>query len=192
MKIGIVCPASLPATQFGGILFLGVDLARELSNEKHQATIYTTDLDFANNPKTFNKKLPKEENIQNFKIKRSHVWFSIRLFFVNPGIYFRMMNGNDFSNIESDSIDFVFSMHSLERVPRNVLIKYFKDINRITSKNSFVFIQIPDCFYYESLNNDFTFISGCKLQNILSSFETKIDYTISTISPIIIGEKIEI
>ena len=92
MKIGIICPASLPATQFGGILFLGIDLARELSNEKHQVTIYTTDLDFANNPKTFNKKLPKEENIQNFKIKRSHVWFSIKLFFINPGIYFRMMN----------------------------------------------------------------------------------------------------
>ena len=92
MKIGIICPASLPATQFGGILFLGVDLARELSNEKHEVTIYTTDLDFANNPKTFNKKLPKEENIQNFKIKRSHVWFSIKLFFINPGIYFRMMN----------------------------------------------------------------------------------------------------
>ena len=92
MKIGIVCPASLPATQFGGILFLGVDLARELSNAKHEVTIYTTDLDFANNPKTFNKKLPKEENVQNFKIKRSHVWFSIKLFFINPGIYFRMMN----------------------------------------------------------------------------------------------------
>jgi len=82
----------LPATQFGGILFLGIDLARELSNEKHQVTIYTTDLDFANNPKTFNKKLPKEENIQNFKIKRSHVWFSIKLFFINPEMYFRMMN----------------------------------------------------------------------------------------------------
>jgi len=92
MKIGIICPASLPATQFGGILFLGVDLARELSNEKHEVTIYTTDLDFANNPKTFNKKLPKEENIQNFKIKRSHVWFSIKLFFINPGMYFRMMD----------------------------------------------------------------------------------------------------
>ena len=92
MNIGLICPASLPATQFGGILFLGVDLARELSNEKHEVTIYTTDLDFANNPKTFNKKLPKEENVQNFKIKRSHVWFSIKLFFINPGIYFRMMN----------------------------------------------------------------------------------------------------
>ena len=92
MNIGIICPASLPATQFGGILFLGVDLARELSNEKHEVTIYTTDLDFANNPKTFNKKLPKEENVQNFKIKRSHVWFSKKLFLINPGIYFRMMN----------------------------------------------------------------------------------------------------
>ena len=92
MKIGIVCPASLPATQFGGILFLAVDLAGELSNEKHQVIIYTTDLDFANNPKTFNKKLPREENIQNFKIKRSHVWFSLKLFFINPGMYFQMMN----------------------------------------------------------------------------------------------------
>ena len=92
MKIGIVCPASLPATQFGGILFLAVDLARELSDEKHKVTIYTTDLDFVNNPKTFNKKLPKEENMQNFKIKRSHVWLSIKLFFINPGMYFQMMN----------------------------------------------------------------------------------------------------
>ena len=92
MKIGITCPASLPATQFGGILFLGVDIARELSNLNHQVTIYTTDLDFANNPNTFNKKLPREENIQNFKIKRSHVWLSLKLFFINPGIYFHMIN----------------------------------------------------------------------------------------------------
>ena len=92
MKIGIVCPASLPATQFGGILFLAVDTAMELSNKNHEVTIYTTDLDFANNPNTFNKKLPREENIQNFKIKRSHVWFSIKLFFINPGMYFRMIN----------------------------------------------------------------------------------------------------
>ena len=92
MKIGIICPASLPATQFGGILFLAVDLARELANEKHEVVIYTTDLDFANNPNTFNKKLPREENVQNFKIIRSHVWFSIKLFFVSPGLYFRMMN----------------------------------------------------------------------------------------------------
>ena len=92
MKIGIVRPASLPATQFGGILFLGVDIARELSNQNHQVTIYTTDLDFANNPNSINKKLPREENIQNFKIKRSHVWLSLKLFLINPGIYFHMIN----------------------------------------------------------------------------------------------------
>ena len=50
MKIAIVCPASLPATQFGGIVFLAVDLAREISEIGHDVTIYTTDLDFSNGP----------------------------------------------------------------------------------------------------------------------------------------------
>ena len=49
MKISLVCPASLPATQFGGILFLSVDIAKVASNLGHQVTIFTTDLDFANN-----------------------------------------------------------------------------------------------------------------------------------------------
>lgn len=102
---------------------------------------------------------------------------------------FVLLNGNDFSNIKSDSIDFVFSIHTLNRVPRNILIKYFKDIDRITSKDSFVFLQVPDCCDYVSLDLNFTFISALKLQKILSSFETTIDYRISTISPIIIGEK---
>ena len=91
MRIALVCPASLPATQFGGILFLCVDLARELSEIGHEIKIFTTDMDFANNPKSFNKKLPRKEKIGKFEIIRSHVWFSIQLFFVNPGIYFQMM-----------------------------------------------------------------------------------------------------
>jgi len=91
MRIALTCPASLPATQFGGILFLCVDIAKETTKSGNDVTIYTTDMDFANNPHTFNKDLPKEELINNFKIKRSHVWFALRLFFVNPGIYFQMM-----------------------------------------------------------------------------------------------------
>lgn len=92
MKLAIVTPASLPATQFGGILFLGIHIAKKLSSKDHQVTIYTTDLDAANNAKTFNKKLPKIEKIDNFIIKRSHVWFSKYLFFVNPGMYWQMKN----------------------------------------------------------------------------------------------------
>ena len=87
MNIALVCPASLPATQFGGIMFLCLDLAKESSKIGHDVTIFTTDLDFANNPKTFNKKLPRIEKIDNFSINRSHVWLSIQLFFVSPGIY---------------------------------------------------------------------------------------------------------
>ena len=94
MKLALCCPASLPATQFGGILFLCLDIAKESSKHGHDVTIYTTDLDFANNPKTFNKNLPRKEKIQNFLIKRSHTWFSINLFFVNPGMYFEMSRDN--------------------------------------------------------------------------------------------------
>lgn len=90
MKIALTCPASLPATQFGGILFLCVDIARELAKKGHDIKIYTTDMDFANNPHTFNKKLPRTEKINGFEIVRSHVWLAVHLFFVNPGMYFKM------------------------------------------------------------------------------------------------------
>jgi len=87
MKVAIVCPASFPATQFGGIVFLAVDLAREISALGHDVTIYTTDLDFSNGPNKFNKKLSRNEKFENFTINRTHSWFSVRLFFFNPSIY---------------------------------------------------------------------------------------------------------
>ena len=94
MKIALVCPASLPATQFGGILFLCVDIARELSKKEHQISIYTTDLDFANNANTFSKNLPRIEKINQFYIKRSHVWIAFKLFFFNPSMFFQMREDN--------------------------------------------------------------------------------------------------
>ena len=90
MKIALTCPASLPATQFGGIMFLCVHVAKKLSNNGHDLTIYTTDLDFANTIK-FNKKLAKQEKVENFVIKRTHVWLSSFLYFINPGMYKQMM-----------------------------------------------------------------------------------------------------
>lgn len=87
MKIAIVAPASFPATQFGGIAFLAVDMAREISEMGHDVTIYTTDLDFSNGPNKFNKKLPRIEKLENFTINRTHSYFSIKLFFINPSMY---------------------------------------------------------------------------------------------------------
>ena len=100
MKIALVCPASLPATQFGGILFLCVDIARELSKKGHKISIYTTDLDFANNAKTFSKNLLRREKTNGFYIKRSHVWFAFKLFFFNPSMFFQMRK-DDFDIIHS-------------------------------------------------------------------------------------------
>ena len=83
MKIALVSPASFPATQFGGIMFLIADIAKEATNLGNDVVVYTTDLDFANNANTFNKNLPRKEIMDNFTIKRSHVWFRINLFFLN-------------------------------------------------------------------------------------------------------------
>jgi len=94
MKIALVCPASLPATQFGGIVFLAVDLARELSHIGHDVTIYTTDLDFSNGPNEFNNSLPRKEKIEKYLINRSHPWFTVKLFFVNPSMYNQIKNDN--------------------------------------------------------------------------------------------------
>ena len=94
MKIALVCPASLPATQFGGIVFLAIDLAKEFSELGHDVTIYTSDLDFANGPTKFNKSLPRLEKFEKFKINRTHAWFSVKLYFVNPAIYKQIKNDN--------------------------------------------------------------------------------------------------
>ena len=103
MKIALVCPASLPATQFGGIMVLCIDIAKELARIGHDVTIYTTDLDFANNANTFNKNLPKIESHDGFTINRSHVWFSYKLFYVNAGMYSQMMK-DDFDIIHTIGI----------------------------------------------------------------------------------------
>ena len=79
MKIALACPASLPATQFGGILFLSIHIAKKLSDEGHEMTIYTSDLDFANNASTFNKKLPKKKKLAS--IQSNELMFGFRLFF---------------------------------------------------------------------------------------------------------------
>ena len=94
MKVALVCPASLPATQFGGIVFLAVDLAREISEMGHEVTIYTTDLDFSNGPNKFNKELPRIEKFEKFRINRTHVWFTIKLFFINISMSKQIENDN--------------------------------------------------------------------------------------------------
>jgi len=92
MKVALVSAASLPATQFGGTLFLCVDIARELSKKGVKITIYTTDLDFAKDVNHFNKNLPRVEKVDNFIIKRTHVFFSLKFFLITPGMYNQIKN----------------------------------------------------------------------------------------------------
>ena len=80
MKIGITCPASLPAIPFGGILMISVNFAKRFSELKHDVTIYTSDMNFSGKKIIFDKTLPELENINSFKIKRSHVLFKSYMF----------------------------------------------------------------------------------------------------------------
>ena len=100
MKIALVCPASFPATQFGGILFLTFNLAKGLVKNENKVTIFTTDLDSANNLHTFNKNLPENEIIDGIRICRTHVFFSLYLFYINSGMYKKMLK-EDFDVIHT-------------------------------------------------------------------------------------------
>jgi len=62
MKIALACPASLPATQFGGIMFLGLDIAKELSkitDQKVKDEMVKEFLDF------YGKNIVKESKLIN-------------------------------------------------------------------------------------------------------------------------------
>ena len=92
MKIAITCPASLPATPFGGILMVAVNLAKNLNNLGHDVTIYTSNLNFKNKKMILDKKLTKIDKSNGFTIKRSNVILKIFTYFVNPGLYFQLKN----------------------------------------------------------------------------------------------------
>ncbi len=135
MKVAITCPAFLPATQFGGILFLALDIAKEISKKNSKVTVYTTDLDFLNNSKIFNKKLAKIESIDNFQIKRSHVNFNIELFFVNLGMYKQITK-------DSPEIIHTIGIRSFQSFVSAIISK-FKKIPLITSDQGGLFTH-PD------------------------------------------------
>ena len=92
MKIAITCPASLPATPFGGILIVAVNLAKNFNYLGHDVTIYTSNLNFKNKKMIFDKKLAEIDNSNGFTIKRSNVILKIFTYFVNPGLYFQLKN----------------------------------------------------------------------------------------------------
>ncbi len=119
MKVALVCPASLPATQFGGIMFLCVDIARELAKNGHHVVIFTTDLDFANNANTFNKNLPRTESCDGFTINRTHVWLSYQLFYVNLGMYFEMKR-------EKPDIIHTIGVRSFQSIVATLISKKYK------------------------------------------------------------------
>jgi len=125
--------------QFGGIVFLAVDLAREISELGHDVTIYTTDLDFSNGSNKFNQKLPRLEKFNKFKINRTHVWFTLKLFFINPAM---------FKQIKNDKPDIIHTigLRSFQSVISWYISKKLKIPNKSQLCFSCRFLAIPKVF----------------------------------------------
>ena len=119
MKIAITCPASIPATPFGGILIVAVNLAKKLAEKGHDATIYTTDLNFSGTEIIFDGTLSKNEKIDGFTIKRSHVILKSFMYFVNPGIFFQLKN-------DKPDIIHVVGIRSFQAFIAALISKFYK------------------------------------------------------------------
>jgi cyclopropane fatty-acyl-phospholipid synthase-like methyltransferase len=76
--------------------------------------------------------------------------------FPNEKFEFYKTKGYELKGIKADSIDFVFSIDSLVRAPKNYIYKYFNEIARILSPNGKVLIHLPCQDMPDSRNRGFT------------------------------------
>lgn len=105
-------------------------------------------------------------------------------------IEFILLNGFNLKDIPDNSIDFIFSMDSLNRAPRNSIINYFKEFNRIIKNKGELFIHIPSCYHRISLSRGFTFISPNRVIKELKGFENiTLNYDVSNYGPVVQAKK---
>jgi len=84
----------------------------------------------------------------------------------HKNLSFVKINGNDISKIKDLSVDFVFCIDSLSRLPRIVIENYFKDLNRIIRRGGEIFIHLPKN-NIENKRSGFTIVPKKTIQNIL-------------------------
>ena len=72
---------------------------------------------------------------------------------------FCLLNGRDLKNINSLSLDVVFSIDTLIRLDRQTLKSYFSDFGRIVKEGGYLILHIPDLFNMNSIAMSYTPIS---------------------------------
>jgi ubiquinone/menaquinone biosynthesis C-methylase UbiE len=73
---------------------------------------------------------------------------------------FYTTKGNELSQLNNNSVDLIFSMDSLVRVPKkSFFLDYLKEFKRVLKNNGQVYVHLPCNSKVGSIENDFTFIS---------------------------------
>ena len=88
---------------------------------------------------------------------------------------FYTTKGNELSQLNNNSVDLIFSMDSLTRVPnKRVIYSYLKEFKRVLKNNGQVYVHLPCNIKKGSIERGFTSIS----KNDIVSFSEKIGFKI--------------
>ena len=74
-------------------------------------------------------------------------------------------SGDELDGIGDSSVNLVFSMDTFSRVKKKFIVSYFKEINRVLTKNGEAIIFLPNSDLFISKNRGFTNISTQWIQN---------------------------
>ena len=102
----------------------------------------------------------------------------------NNKFNFYTTTGNELNQLEDKSIDLIFSMDSLVRVPnKTFILEYFYEFKRVLNKNGEVYIHLPCNSKISSVEKGFTSISKDQIINFSKIVNlTLIDFDEKTLS----------
>jgi ubiquinone/menaquinone biosynthesis C-methylase UbiE len=81
---------------------------------------------------------------------------------------FHTTNGNELKSLDDDSIELIFSMDSLVRVPnKEYILDYLNEFKRVLKKQGEVYVHLPCNSRKESIDKGFTDISKPEILNFI-------------------------
>tara|TARA_Y200000002_G_C22603083_1_gene630392 strand:+ start:151 stop:912 length:762 start_codon:yes stop_codon:yes gene_type:complete len=92
--------------------------------------------------------------------------FIIKKYGYHNDLTFIKINGYDLSDVGASSVDYIFCIDSLSRVPAKTIECYFRDLSRILRNYGEIFIHLPKNNIFNKLNG-MTIISKRKVTRLL-------------------------
>jgi SAM-dependent methyltransferase len=90
---------------------------------------------------------------------------------LGPGqtFQFYLTHGNELKGISDGSIDFIFSVDTFSRVPKEAILSYVKEFPRVLKKGGRLCVFLPLTSKYQSVTRGFTNLSKFELMETLTA-----------------------